>query len=110
VESRHGKYLVIVSASNPYGFKELEELKKVLLICFVVSLVLTVLAGRIFSSYTIRPVRSIIKSVKNVSANNLHSRLPEVEVYVANPAFYHQSLTAPNPVSWQGYYSIFPPP
>lgn len=79
VESKHGKYLVIVSASNPYGFKELEELKRVLLICFVVSLVLTVLAGRIFSSYTIRPVRSIIKSVKNVSANNLHSRLPEVE-------------------------------
>jgi len=79
VNGPDAKYLVIVSASNPYGFKELEELRKVLLICFIVSLVLTVIAGRVFSSYTIRPVRSIIKSVKNVSANNLHSRLPEVE-------------------------------
>jgi len=79
VNGSDAKYLVIVSASNPYGFKELEELRKVLFICFIVSLVLTFLAGRVFSSYTIKPVRLIIKSVKNVSANNLHSRLPEAE-------------------------------
>lgn len=79
VNGKSGKYLVLVSASNPYGFKELEELRKVLLICFIVSLVFAVLAGRVISSYAIRPVRSIIKSVKNVSANNLHSRLPELE-------------------------------
>ncbi|MGV3706410.1 MAG: ATP-binding protein [Arcticibacter sp.] len=79
VKGPNAGYLVIVSASNPYGFKELEELRRVLFICFLVSLALTFLAGRLFSIYTVRPVREIIRSVKNVSANNLHSRLPEVK-------------------------------
>ncbi|WP_374951306.1 ATP-binding protein [Mucilaginibacter sp.] len=73
------KYIVIVSANDPYGFKELEELKKVLLIIFVVSILLTYVAGTIFSYYTLQPVRGIIKSVKNISANNLHMRLDEVK-------------------------------
>jgi len=75
----HGeKYIVIVTATDPYGFKELEQLKKVLLIVFVISIILTYIAGKIFSYYTVRPVRGIIKSVKNITANNLHLRLDEV--------------------------------
>lgn len=73
-----GNFLVIVSAADPYGFKELAELRKVLFVCFIVSIILAYIAGKIFSYYTISPVRSIIKSVKNISANNLHSRLPDV--------------------------------
>ncbi|MCQ6958544.1 sensor histidine kinase [Mucilaginibacter aquariorum] len=72
------KYIVIVTATDPYGFKELEQLKKVLLIVFVISIILTYIAGKIFSYYTVRPVRGIIKSVKNITANNLHLRLDEV--------------------------------
>jgi signal transduction histidine kinase len=76
----HGeKYIVIVTANDPYGFKELEQLKRVLLIIFVVSIVLTYIAGKIFSYYTVKPVRGIIKSVKNITANNLHMRLDEVK-------------------------------
>ncbi|MBD1393175.1 HAMP domain-containing sensor histidine kinase [Mucilaginibacter glaciei] len=73
------KYIVIVAATDPYGFKELEELKKVLLIIFVVSIILTYVAGTIFSYYTVQPVRGIIKRVKNISANNLHMRLDELK-------------------------------
>ncbi|MET3978961.1 signal transduction histidine kinase [Mucilaginibacter sp. UYP25] len=76
----HGeKYIVIVTANDPYGFKELEQLKRVLLIIFVVSILLTYVAGKIFSYYTVQPVRGIIKSVKNITANNLHMRLDEVK-------------------------------
>jgi signal transduction histidine kinase len=73
------KYIVIVTANDPYGFKELEQLKRVLLIIFVVSIVLTYIAGKIFSYYTVQPVRGIIKSVKNITANNLHMRLDDVK-------------------------------
>lgn len=73
------KYIVIVAANDPYGFKELEELKKVLLIVFFISIVLTYVAGTIFSYYTVQPVRGIIKRVKNISANNLHMRLDELK-------------------------------
>jgi len=72
------RYIVIVTAKDPYGFKELEELKRVLIVIFFVSIILTYIAARVFSYYTVQPVRTIIKSVKNISANNLHMRLDEV--------------------------------
>lgn len=73
-----GRYLVIVSAADPYGFKELAQLKRVLIVGLVVSLILTFLAGYIFSYYLVRPIRGIIKSVKSISATNLNSRLDDV--------------------------------
>jgi signal transduction histidine kinase len=74
-----GDYIVVVNASDPYGFKELEALTKILIIVFVVFLVLIFVAGRIFSHYTVKPITSIIKKVNNISANNLNSRLKELK-------------------------------
>ncbi|MHA4895995.1 HAMP domain-containing sensor histidine kinase [Pedobacter sp. PWIIR3] len=76
---KQGNYMVIVSAEDPYGFKELEQLKRFLLVIFLISMLMTYVTAKIFSSYLIRPVQSIIKSVKNISANNLHSRLAELD-------------------------------
>ncbi|EDM35698.1 two-component system sensor histidine kinase [Pedobacter sp. BAL39] len=74
-----GKYIVIVAASDPYGFQELQELKRVLIISFVISLILTYIAGAVLSHYTIQPVRNITRRVKSIKANNLHSRLDELK-------------------------------
>lgn len=72
------RYIVIVTASDPYGFKELQALKKVLIICFFISIILSYLAGVFLSRYTIKPIVEITSSVKQIKANNLHSRLPEI--------------------------------
>jgi signal transduction histidine kinase len=77
--SKSEKYLVIVGASDPYGFKELEQLKKVLMVCFLISIILSYLAGVFLSRYVIKPIQDITISVKSIKANNLHSRLPEVK-------------------------------
>jgi signal transduction histidine kinase len=77
-KTTNGRYMVIVAASDPYGFKELQELKKVLLFFFLISIVLSYIAGRVLSQYTLKPIRDITSSVKQIKANNLHSRLPEV--------------------------------
>lgn len=74
-----GDYIVVVSASDPYGFKELDALTHILIIVFVVFLVLIFVAGRIFSHYTVKPITSIINKVNNISANNLNSRLKELK-------------------------------
>ncbi|WP_129714028.1 HAMP domain-containing sensor histidine kinase [Pedobacter sp. SYP-B3415] len=71
------KYIVIVGASDPYGFKEVEQLRKILIIGFVISLVLVYVIAQIFSHYTINPLRNMIKGVRNLTANNLHMRLEE---------------------------------
>jgi signal transduction histidine kinase len=71
-------YMVIVTASNPYGFKELQQLKKILIACLIVSIILSYIAGIVLSKYTLKPIIEITKSVKQIKAHNLHSRLPEV--------------------------------
>lgn len=78
-ETKDARYMVIVAASDPYGFKELAQLKKVLIICFFISIVLSYIAGLVLSHYTMKPIQDITFSVKQIKANNLHSRLPEVK-------------------------------
>jgi signal transduction histidine kinase len=72
------KYIVIVSASNPAGFQELQDLQKILLYGFFLAMILVYFVGKIFSFYTFQPVRRIINNVKNITANNLHFRLDEL--------------------------------
>lgn len=73
-----GSYIVIVTASDPYGFQELDTLKKVLLVVFAISVLLTYISGKIFSHYSVKPLTAVIRKVKNISANNLHLRLEEL--------------------------------
>jgi len=75
--TKNGPFIVIVGASDPYGFKELEDLKKILLIGFILSLICIYIVGLIFSNYTMGPFRQFIKSVKTISADNLNQRLKE---------------------------------
>jgi len=73
----HGNYLVIISAANPSGFNELATLKRVLFIVFFIAVFLTYVIGKVFSFYTVKPVNKVIRSVKKISADNLHMRLEE---------------------------------
>ena len=68
-------YLVIVSANDPVGFRELKDLQRILLIGFFLSVLLSFVVGWKFSNYMLMPLRNIIKSVKKIKAENLHMRL-----------------------------------
>lgn len=74
-----GDYIVIITASNPSGFEELATLKKILIIVFFIAIFLTYLVGKIFSHYTVKPVKNVIRSVNKISADNLHMRLSELD-------------------------------
>ncbi|WP_345950214.1 HAMP domain-containing sensor histidine kinase [Mucilaginibacter sp. PAMB04274] len=71
------KYLVIVSALNPYGLREIGELQKILLIGFFGSLVIVYFVGKAFSYYTFTPIRKLTDKVKSITSDNLHHRLDE---------------------------------
>lgn len=77
--TKSGNYIVVVAASDPSGFHELETLRKVLLLVFAVAVLLTYIAGRVFSHYSVMPLRNLIRNVQNISANNLHLRLEELK-------------------------------
>ncbi|RDC55460.1 sensor histidine kinase [Pedobacter chinensis] len=74
-KNNNKKYIVIISASDPFGFRELKELQKILIIGFFLSVVLSFVVGWKFSDYMLTPLRNIIKSVKKIKAENLHMRL-----------------------------------
>jgi signal transduction histidine kinase len=76
-EAKSGKYIVAVSAQNPYGFAEIQELQKILLIGFFGAIVISLFVGRVFSAYTFAPIRKLTEKVKTITANNLHQRLDD---------------------------------
>lgn len=71
------KYIVVVSARNPYGLRELEELQKILVMGFLGALVIAFFVGKVFSFYTFIPIRKLTAQVNNITSDNLHLRLDE---------------------------------
>lgn len=69
-------YIVVVSARNDYGDEVLHNLREVLLICWVASILIVFTLGLFFSKTIFQPIRNITSSVKEMSAANLHLRLP----------------------------------
>lgn len=75
VKEKGKEYLVVVSAIDPFGFRELKDLQKILVAGFFLSVVFSFLVGWKFSQYMLEPLRKIIKRVKMIKAENLHLRL-----------------------------------
>lgn len=69
------KYIIIVTASDPIGLRELKDLQKTLFAGFFLSVIFSFIVGWKFSNYMLDPLRNIIKSVKKIKAENLHLRL-----------------------------------
>ncbi|HVI47215.1 MAG TPA: HAMP domain-containing sensor histidine kinase [Chitinophaga sp.] len=74
-KSKQGLYIVIVSAINQYRAEYLEWLRKILLICSLVSGIILIAAGVFFSRYILKPIRHMMLQVKSISSRNLHLRL-----------------------------------
>lgn len=77
VTTEEGKYLVVVTAQNPYGLNEIQDLQLILIIGFFGSLVIAFFVGKVFSAFTLEPVRKLIFKVNSITSENLHSRLDE---------------------------------
>jgi len=74
-----GNHIIIKSATNQYGLEVLSDLRMIMLITFLCSIVISYMAGQYFAKRTFRPFRTINKRVKQINENNLHLRLEETE-------------------------------
>lgn len=72
-------YIVIISGRDPYGYRELHALQKILIAGFFLSVALSYFVGRKFSEFTFKPIRVLIKKTKGINAENLHQRLDPVK-------------------------------
>lgn len=75
VSQGSNKFIVIVSASNPYGLREISELRRILLLGFIGAILVAFFVGKVFSYYTFMPVRKLTEEVNLITSDNLHSRL-----------------------------------
>ena len=72
-----GDFIVIMSAGNEALSHTMGLLRNFLLIGFLAVVIIVYTTAVFFSKYTFKPVRTIIKKVKNINAENLSQRLPE---------------------------------
>ncbi len=75
VAQGNNKFIVVVSASNPYGLREINELRRILLLGFIGAILVAFVVGKVFSYYTFMPVRKLTEEVNLITSDNLHSRL-----------------------------------
>lgn len=74
-----GDFIIILSAHDVYGRGKLINLRKILSVSFLFSLLLTWLLGRNMANQALSPIGKIVHKVNTISATNLHSRLDESE-------------------------------
>jgi signal transduction histidine kinase len=70
-----GDYIVIISAKNELSLQYLFNLRRALIICFAIAVVLSFTVGLAFSKEILKPIRKITSKAKDISAHNLHLRL-----------------------------------
>lgn len=72
-----GDFIVVIAASNDTLNKTISNLRYFLILGVLAGLVLIYATAVVFSRYTFKPVRTIIKQMKSINAENLSMRLPE---------------------------------
>lgn len=70
-------FIIIASAVNERGQYELSNLRKILIIGYIVSIIITVFASLFFASEAVKPISNIIKQVNNITASKLYRRVFE---------------------------------
>lgn len=69
------RIMVVSSALDTYGMQEMNNLKNLLTIGFVIAMIFVFTFGKLFSNEIFKPIRRIIRNVKGINAHNLHQRL-----------------------------------
>ncbi len=68
-------YVITAAAKDDYGLSKLKTLRLALVICFAIAILLTLLAGILFSRKALQPVSEMVEKVEEISASHLDLRI-----------------------------------
>ncbi|MBE0649112.1 MAG: HAMP domain-containing histidine kinase [Bacteroidales bacterium] len=71
------RIIVVAGAIDIYGLRKLTNLRNILIIVFMVSLLILYLSGRLFSNRALRPILKVIHEVPAITESTLHLRVDE---------------------------------
>lgn len=74
-----GDFIVLLSARDLYGMGKLENLRNILIIVFLVSIIFISVLGQYYAKQALSPIAEITKKVNSIRAENLDLRLDTVE-------------------------------
>ncbi|HVA97525.1 MAG TPA: HAMP domain-containing protein, partial [Bacteroidia bacterium] len=74
-DDNQGQFIVMASAVDLPGMERLKNLREILSIGFILSLVIVYFSGRFFSIQALKPMSDIVKEVNTITASNLHLRV-----------------------------------
>jgi two-component system sensor histidine kinase ArlS len=69
-------FVIAVAAVDLDGKQRLAALKNILVVSLLVGTLVTLITGFVFSSQLVKPIKSIINDVNDISSHNLSKRLP----------------------------------
>lgn len=73
--SGKGQFMVLASSIDAYSLKKLQHLKVILIVGFLGSLLVVLVAGWIFAKSALRPITKVVSEVEKITASDLHMRL-----------------------------------
>jgi len=73
-----GDFIVVLSATDLYGFGKLDNLRNILIITFFISIIFIFILGRYYAKQALSPIAKIIKEVNSIRAESLSLRLETV--------------------------------
>ncbi len=76
---RFDRFVVVVAATDIYGFKKLQNLRLILVVVFAVSIFIILISAAFYVGRVLRPISKVIKEVDEITETNLHQRVAEGE-------------------------------
>ncbi|GAC1426754.1 MAG: HAMP domain-containing sensor histidine kinase [Flavisolibacter sp.] len=70
-----GNFTVLLSAIDAYGLKQMHQLLLAMGAAFLISFLITLYTGRIFSKISLSPITGVVNEVKFIRSTSLHQRL-----------------------------------
>lgn len=74
-----GEFVVLASSVDSYSLRKLQHLKTILVVGFLGSMVVVLLAGWVFSKQALLPITKVVSEVEKISASDLHLRLSNAD-------------------------------
>lgn len=74
---QYDRFVIIAGATDIYGLNKLKNLRTILLICFIASILVVSIAGWVYSGKALQPISKVVKQVDAISIASLDRRVDE---------------------------------
>ncbi len=73
----YDRFVVIAAGKDIYGLGKLKNLRNILFLVFVISIIIVSISGWIYAGKALHPINKVVESVNNISISSLNLRLDE---------------------------------